>query len=279
MKTIGILPNSTRDVNLEYTKTLLKWLDSKGYETHVGEDYPNAAHDICKKCDFVISLGGDGTILQNAALCAKHKTPLLGINLGSIGYLTDVEMHEGKQAIEKVLVGNYHIEKRILLETQIDDCVNLALNDICVLKRDTAKMITLDVLINGEYIDTYRADGIIVATPTGSTAYNLSAGGPVIKPDLNNMVITPISPYKIYSRPLVISGEDSVVIAAHEYSNAIVSVDGSTVQLTKDIKIKKSQNTVDIIRTTTQNFYDILRGKFSISGFQKIAAKSYSDST
>ena len=270
MKKIGILPNSSRDSNLEYTKKLLRFLGSKDCEVYVNMAYPGldatikTTEEICKECDFVISLGGDGTILQNVSLFAKHKTPLLGINLGSIGYLTDSEMHEGTEAVEKVIAGQYHTEKRILIKTRINGLTYSALNDICMLKGDVAKMITLDLIINNEYIDTYRADGIIVSTPTGSTAYNLSAGGPIMKPNLCNIVITPISPYKIYSRPLVISGDDIVTISAHDYSNVLVSIDGNAIPITHDIEIKKSSDTADIIRTTTQNFYDILRGKFSI---------------
>lgn len=271
MQKVGILPNISRDLNLKYTKTLTKWLQQKNYCVFVSDncgDVPFATVEpievICKKCNFVIVLGGDGTILEKVVTCAKYGTPLIGINLGSIGYLTDVEMPDGIQAIEKVLNNNYKTEQRILIETYINNNVYTALNDICITKVSNAKLITLDVHINTEYIDTYRADGIIVSTPTGSTAYNLSAGGPIIKPNVDAMVITPISPYKLYSRPLVISGKDTVTISSPDNLLLQVLVDGNEINSKHEVTIKQSSNYAKIIRTTQLNFYDILRKKFSI---------------
>ena len=219
MYKIGILPNTKRDINLEYTNGLVNWLNSKNCAVFVSEGHAQLKNaivapieTICNECDFVIFLGGDGTILQKIATCAKYNVPLIGINLGSVGYLADVDKQHGIEAIEKVLNKNFEIDKRMLIRSMIDDVNYPALNDICVIKKDQTKLLNLKLYINDEYIDTYRGDGIIVSTPTGSTAYNMAAGGPIIKPDANAIVVTPIAPYKIYSRPLVLSGNDTIGI-------------------------------------------------------------------
>ncbi|MCL1936714.1 MAG: NAD(+)/NADH kinase [Defluviitaleaceae bacterium] len=271
MFNIGIFPNTTRDINLEYTRNLISWLiinKCNIYVTECNQDLENVVFTtidiICKKCDFVIFLGGDGTILQKAPICAKFNIPLIGINLGSVGYLTDVDKEDGTLAIGKVLQKNYRIEKRMLIETKVKGETKTALNDICITKKDQTKLITLTIKVNGEYIDTYRGDGIIVSTPTGSTAYNLAAGGPIVKPDICAIIVTPICPYKIYSRPLVLSGDDIVTISSNDYFCTSVSVDGYMDNLTEEITIKKSINKASIIRTHKQNFYDVLRKKFFI---------------
>lgn len=269
----GIVTNTNRDNNLDYTKTLVSWLNGKNCNIFVIENVGKLKGTIsasiktmCENCDFIITLGGDGTMLEVAPTCAEYNVPMVGINLGSVGYLTDAEMSHGLFAIQKILNRDYKIEKRMLIETLVDGKVYTALNDICVIKGDTAKLITLNININGEYLDTYRADGIIISTPTGSTAYNLASGGPIIKPNVNTMVITPICPYKIYFRPVIVSGEDVLTISSqHDYSNVQIFIDGNSIKLNDKVDIKKSQKTVSIIRTSQQNFYDIFRKKFSVS--------------
>jgi len=272
MDKIGILPNATKDKNLKYTKELVSWLASNfDLKIFVHEEfskilptvgYYGDIHEICRLSDFVIVLGGDGTILDKATVCAIYDTPLVGINLGSIGYLTDVDKNDGYLAIQNILNKKYNLQKRMMVETIIAGKKHYALNDICVLKSNNAKLITFDIYINDEYIDTFRADGVIVSTPSGSTAYNLSAGGPIVKPDLDIMVITPICPYKMYSRSLVVSGSDIVKISSND--NVLVSVDGNnTTNTQKHISISKSKYQASIIKTTNLGFYDILRKKFS----------------
>jgi len=283
MTRIGVLPNIDKDINLEYTKSIVLWLQEKGYKPFVmkkfsntldGCEYFDTMHDLCRESDFIVVLGGDGTILDKASIAAKFDTPLLGINLGTLGYLTDVEKSEGKKALEKVFRNEYTIERRIMLELDLDNGTDnekhIALNDIYVIRGDMSKMITTNIKINGQYIDTYRADGVIVSSPSGSTAYNLSAGGPVVKPDLDIMLITPICPHKIYSRPSVVSGNDVVTIQLDEMSSddAVISVDGKNIgNLNKGdtINISKSKYCTSIMRTNNLGFYDILRNKFSIS--------------
>ena len=275
MYKIGILPNITRDYKLEYTKDLLLWLTSNytiNINAHIdlkkilGKTpcitYVKTTEDLCKDSDFVIILGGDGTILDKTAFCAKYDVPIFGINLGGVGYLTDVERNNAKSALSKILNKNYYIENRTAIETSLNNKKYIALNDICVLKKDQSKLIALDIYVNDDYIDTYRGDGIIISTPTGSTAYNLSAGGPIIKPNLDVIAITPICPHKIFFRPLIVSGDDIVQIK--EQKDAILCVDGKNIShINTDINIYKSKKEIKIIKTNDHSFYEILRQKLS----------------
>lgn len=272
MYKVGILPNIKRDINLDYTNNLVNWLNAKDCAVFVSEKHDQLKNaiiapieTICNECDFVIFLGGDGTILQKISTCARYNIPLIGINLGSVGYLADVDRNDGIEAIEKVLNKNFEIDKRMLIRTLLDNVSFPALNDICVIKSDQTKLLHLKLSINNEYIDTYRGDGIIISTPTGSTAYNMAAGGPIIKPDANAIVVTPIAPYKIYSRPLVLSGDDTIGIECQEYTDALLSIDGVIQDMRASIVIDRSIYTANIIRTNKQNFYDVLRKKFFTS--------------
>ena len=276
MKKIGVLPNILRDINLEYTKDLVQWLMKKNVSIAVLKEYenliPNVNYatdikNICESSDFVVSLGGDGTILDKAEICASCDTPLIGINLGGLGYMTDGGKIDGKVSIQKVLDGEFGIEKRMMIETTIEGTTYKALNDVCVTKGEITKMINFDISVNGKYIDSYRADGVIISTPSGSTAYNISAGGPVLKPDLDAIVITPISSHKLYSRSIVVSGDDEVFIDLKNNSNAkaFMSADGKdAVEVNGGVKIVKSDKKVQIIKTTDVGFYDVLREKLSV---------------
>ena len=250
----------------------------KGCEVYVSETFSDVHPDVIatsssemyKSVDFVVVIGGDGTILRVARSAAIFDTPILGINFGTLGYLADVEKVNAIDAIEKVLNGDFTIENRMMLEPYVErGCVsheiNLALNEVCITNSVCSRMIKLSVEVNGEYFDTFRADGIIVSTPTGSTAYNLSAGGPILSPHTELMTITHICPHTLYARPFVIDGNDVVRIRVQSnYNNVQMSCDGqSTVQMKNDdvIVVKKSRYVTRIIKTTNMNFYDILRRK------------------
>ena len=268
-KNVAIFPNITKDIDLTYTKVLIEYLKNKGYDIYLEQELSNRVDgvsyrpvaQVCEICEFGIVLGGDGSILSKATVASKYDIPILGINLGSVGYLTDVEKEQGIEAIEKYLQGNYVMEKRMMIETVVEEKIERALNEICVVKGSFSKIITLDINVNGEYIDTYRADGILISTPSGSTAYNLAAGGPIVKPDLDVMVITPICPYKLITRPLVVNGNDVVKISALDYRNVIISIDGISKALNEPLTITKSNNYLKIIRTSTHNFHHSLRTK------------------
>ena len=277
-KKIGFVTNIEKDPTLQETKKMVDFVLKKGCEVYVSENFSDVHPDVIatsssemyKSVDFVVVIGGDGTILRVARSAAIFDTPILGINFGTLGYLADVEKINAIDAIEKVLNGDFTIENRMMLEPYVErGCVsheiNLALNEVCITNSVCSRMIKLSVEVNGEYFDTFRADGIIVSTPTGSTAYNLSAGGPILSPHTELMTITHICPHTLYARPFVIAGNDVVRIRVQSnYNNVQMSCDGqSTVQMKNDdvIIVKKSRYVTRIIKTTNMNFYDILRRK------------------
>ena len=277
-KKIGFVTNIEKDPTLQETKKMVDFVLKKGCEVYVSETFSDVHPDVIatsssemyKSVDFVVVIGGDGTILRVARSAAIFDTPILGINFGTLGYLADVEKVNAIDAIEKVLNGDFTIENRMMLEPYVErGCVsheiNLALNEVCITNSVCSRMIKLSVEVNGEYFDTFRADGIIVSTPTGSTAYNLSAGGPILSPHTELMTITHICPHTLYARPFVIDGNDVVRIRVQSnYNNVQMSCDGqSTVHMKNDdvIVVKKSRYVTRIIKTTNMNFYDILRRK------------------
>lgn len=277
-KKIGFVTNIEKDPTLQETKKMVDFVLKKGCKVYVSENFSDVHPDVIatsssemyKSVDFVVVIGGDGTILRVARSAAIFDTPILGINFGTLGYLADVEKINAIDAIEKVLNGDFTIENRMMLEPYVErGCVsheiNLALNEVCITNSVCSRMIKLSVEVNGEYFDTFRADGIIVSTPTGSTAYNLSAGGPILSPHTELMTITHICPHTLYARPFVIDGNDVVRIRVQSnYNNVQMSCDGqSTVQMKNDdvIVVKKSRYVTRIIKTTNMNFYDILRRK------------------
>ncbi|MDR2899349.1 MAG: NAD(+)/NADH kinase [Clostridiales bacterium] len=283
MKNVGIIANINKEGSLEYTGKIAQWLTERNISPFVSSEIAKRAdfgcdfgdnRSVCEKSDTVIVLGGDGTILNAAQSAALYNVPLMGINLGTLGYLTDVEKGGWDKALNRLINGEYKTERRMMLEAFILNADKeyepygrlMALNDICILRSDLSRMIDAEIYVNGDYIDTYRADGIIVATPTGSTAYNLSAGGPILKPDIELIAITPICPHKIYSRSAVISASDLVCVdLSPDDGSAVLSLDGQRnikLKAGQTVEIRKSALYTTIIKTSNMSFYDILREKF-----------------
>ncbi len=279
MKKVGFITNTDKDSGFEYTGELVDFVLEKGCQAlipegalrYIGKGTAfSGVEEIYEQSDFVVVLGGDGTILRVARKTALFNTPILGVNFGTLGYLADVEKTDAKTAIEAVLNEKYKIEKRMMIEASVvrkDSAQdrNIALNEVCINSSGFTRLISLGIEVNGQYIDTFRADGVIVSTPTGSTAYNLSAGGPILNPSTELMTITHICPHALYARPIVFSGDDVLKIKIESnYNNIQMTLDGKqSIQLRNDdiIKIKKSKYNTGIIKTTDTNFYDILRRK------------------
>lgn len=282
MKTAGIIINLDKDPTLEYSKKLIEYIYSKKCEIVVTRDIENMlfvpvdlkfvenTDEICKCVDFVIVLGGDGTILTVARTACLYNTPILGINLGTLGYLSDVEKNEAFNAVDKVLSGDFFIEKRMMLEAFLDGKENignsgLALNEVCIRNSVFSRMIRLEVSINNEFIDSFRADGLIVSTATGSTAYNLAAGGPILKPDTDLISITHLCPHTLYARPYVVSGNDIIKLKINKSDkNIVLFLDGHenlSLNSGSEVVVKRSRYYTNIIKTSSLSFYDILRRK------------------
>ena len=253
---IGIVANKRHDPGLVFAKEVATWLVYLG-QVPILEEWE------AYRCDFLIVLGGDGTMLRAALEAAKYNTPMLGINLGNLGYLTDVERPDALDAIKKMLEGNFRRENRMMLECQD----HLAMNEV-VIYRDGSRPLVCRISVNGDHMDTLRADGMIISTPTGSTAYSLSAGGPILKPDSQMIVVTAVSPHTLYSRPWVLSGSDEVTLAPitdHKYV-AKVSMDGEPKFILKcgeSITVRRSEYTACVIKTSGMDFFQVLRKKMA----------------
>ena len=247
---VGIIVNATKDPGLSYASDVEAWLKANGCKL--------AWEDEAYKSDFLVVLGGDGTMLRASKMAAKHNTPMLGINLGNLGYLTDADRSEGINAIAKVLAGDYRKEQRMMLKTRD----KLALNEV-FLRGEESKLAYYKIDVGNGHMDTLRADGMLIATPTGSTAYNLSAGGPILKPDSEMMVITPICAHTLYARPWVISGDDKVSITPID-GDASVVLDGEVkfhLKKGETLKISRAECWATIIKTSNIDFFEVLRKK------------------
>jgi len=219
--------------------------------------------------DYAISMGGDGTLLKTAARVHSKDTPIIGINIGRLGFLADVAPSEIEMAISDIYAGNYRVDEHsvIKIETSGEEKLEsgpFALNDIAILKRDNASMISIRASVNGEYVTTYQADGLIVTTPTGSTAYNLSNGGPIIAPGTGTLCLTAVAPHSLNIRPIVVPDSSVISLKVESRSHSVlVAVDGKSTSLHDgtEVRISKAKHTVRIIRFSDRKYYSTLREK------------------
>ena len=218
--------------------------------------------------DMVISIGGDGTFLKAARRVGRKQIPILGINTGRLGFLADVSPEEMEVTFEEIQAGRYSVEERSVLQLICNDR-NLqespyALNEIAVLKRDSSSMISIRTAINGAYLNTYQADGLVIATPTGSTAYSLSVGGPIIVPHSNTIAITPVAPHSLNVRPIVIRDDWEITLDVESRShNFLVAIDGSseTCKETTQLTIRRADYSIKVVKRFNHIFFDTLRSK------------------
>lgn len=279
MKKTGIIVNLAKDTNLDFTISIIDWLKKHNCEVLLPDSISAklGVHKNCldleslyKESDFIIVLGGDGTMLGTARDVSNYGTPILGINMGHLGFMTDVEAADTFTALENVLNNNYHIEERMMLEAIVMDGDDIketfyCLNEIGITRGTLSKMLTLKICINNEYFDSYHADGILISTPTGSTAYSLSAGGPIINPKVNVILITPICSHSLSARSLIVS-EDEIIETSiiNVFNDAYLTIDGQigySINKNEKVIIKKSSCSTKLIKVSNRNFYDVLRKK------------------
>lgn len=263
MKNFCIITNSDKDQDYRLTNKMKSFIGLKGGSCQVireGEEIPESAEGI-----FV--LGGDGTLIRTAAVASRKDIPLIGVNLGHLGYLCELEEHNVCLAIEEMMKGNYIVEERMMLSS--DPILRTALNDIVICRKGALQLVELTVSVNGEFLNTFRADGIIVATPTGSTGYSMSAGGPIIDPKACMILITPINAHDLNAKSIVISAEDEVTIELkgrqpHKDERVDVNFDGEYALELKpgdSIDICASKQKTKIIKLSKISFFEILRRK------------------
>ena len=276
MNNFFIIANKQKDINLEITEQIRHHISRLGAVCNIYDQYDRdvSSIDIPEGTQCILVIGGDGTILAAARMLVGSNIPLLGINLGTLGFLADVNLADLSKTLDLLLQDQYQIENRIMLTAEVykqgeKAATYIALNDFNINRFGASRVIGLKVDINGSVIDRYRADGVIVCTPTGSTGYNLSAGGPIINPTCKNFVITPICPHSLTARSIVLAKEDVVTVEVEQIRSnikeeAIISFDGReglSLFPGDQVKIYKSQEVTQFIKATEVSFVQILKEK------------------
>jgi NAD+ kinase len=283
MKIIGIL-TKPKFPNMKATLTqLVAWLREHGKDAVLdakaaalmGKAAPRHKGGIADRADMVIVLGGDGTMLSAARLVEERSVPILGINMGGLGFLTAVGGEHLYKTLERVFAGDYAIEERLMLRARLARrgkpvAEATVLNDVVVTKGELSRMIAMTIAIDGQFVTSLRGDGLIVSTPTGSTAYSMSAGGPIVSPSVNALVLTPICPHTLTHRPLLVPGAAklAVTLTSHD-KGAMVTFDGQVGMAIREddtVTITPSRHRTRLIRFPERTYYDVLRRKLKWGG-------------
>ncbi len=277
--TVGLVLNLDKKKAFKLAEEVINWLKTRKIDYIMEENAARAIHfsvtsgsyaELSKKVDMVILFGGDGTFLHTAHHFIGTNIPLLGINIGGLGFLTEIETDVLETTLEKIFAGNYNIDKRMLLKSEVfrnnkKIAASFALNDVAINRSANARMVEINLHINKEFINSYKADGLIISTPTGSTAYSLSAGGPIINPRVKAILITPICPHTLHVRPMVISREEELeIIVSGNNEKMMITSDGKfDHKLHKDDKIviKAANEEISLIKLPGRTFYTILHEK------------------
>lgn len=284
MNKFYVIANSQKDMDFAMADKISEYIIAKGgtcvcQKRDIGKEgikYNSAdASLIPEGTECVIVLGGDGTLIQAARDLSSINVPVFGINIGTLGYLTEIDMEQAFPAIDRIMADEYNIDTRMILRGRVyrgDDKLysDIALNDIVINRMGSLKIINFDIFVNGEYLITYPADGLIVSTPTGSTAYNLSAGGPIVRPQTDCIVMTPVCPHVLNKSSVIFGGEDVLEVRMTQSRSGVeervVTFDGTDyINLVSGdrIVISRSDTRASLIRIEKHNFLQILRNKLS----------------
>ena len=283
-KRIGIVLKPNQPDALKTVCELVSWLDERGITLtgtpELERDRIQAEtgctvvqlprEDMAANVDLILVLGGDGTMIAVARMLGDHEVPVLGVNYGGLGYLAEFRIKELYQALESILSGNFRLDRRVMLDVALQRggelvTQNRVLNDVVINKSALARIIEIEAYLNQRFVNSFRADGLIISTPTGSTAYNLSAGGPVIFPSMNAVVITPICPFTLSNRPIVVP--DNATIELHlktDEEEVTLTLDGQvgfSLKVEDRVVIRKSSVTFNLVQPSNRNYFDVLRDK------------------
>lgn len=262
---VVVIPNKQKDINLKYTNMLTKLLDSYPCSYTVCND---EGFSPCESADLYIVLGGDGSIMRASHNAAKLGIPILSVNLGRMGYMAELEKDE-LHLIDSYFSGDYHIEERMMLSVVTPDGKErIALNDVVLSNGRVSKMVSFSLYSNGQYLSSYNADGIIVSTPTGSTAYSMSAGGPVVDPSVECIIATPVCPHSLNSRPVIFSSMSELTIRNDTDRDIpmFVTLDGGDnlkIEYSEAVSVKRSDITTKLVRIKDECFYRTLSKKMN----------------
>jgi len=280
---VGVIANSSKESAVEYTCRLCEWLLKKGLEVFLEDEIAEKAgitpginrEDLASIVDIIVVFGGDGTLLVASRSLKGLDVPIIGINLGGFGFLTVVNLNEMFSAMELILKGKYKTSKRMMLdaifqgegERRIEKSV---LNDVVINRGDLGRMIHLKTFVDDKYLATFKADGLIISTPTGSTAYSLSAGGPIVFPGLNSIIINPICPHTLTNRPIMLPPDVTIkVILWMKEESATAIFDGQVSYIMKSgdaIEVKKSNDYINLVDSPHRDYQEILRTKLGWGG-------------
>ena len=284
IKRIGIVLKPHQPEALQTICELVVWLAARDIELLGGPEIERdrvqhqtgcaveevQSDKLASHADLMLVLGGDGTMIATARMVGDQEVPVMGVNYGGLGYLAEFRIEELYTALEAILAGNYRLDKRVMLAVElIRDGVSLTtnrvLNDVVINKSALARIIKIEAFLNSQFVNLFRADGLIVSTPTGSTAYNLSAGGPVIFPSMNAVVVTPICPFTLSNRPIVVPDSAEIeLILKTDQEEVALTLDGQVgfpMKVEDRVVIRKSGTTFNLIQPSNRNYFDVLRDK------------------
>lgn len=284
IKRIGIVLKPHQRDALKTICELARWLAERGIELLGGPEIERERiehetgcsvtevpqEQLAEKVDLILVLGGDGTMIATARLVGKSEVPVMGVNYGGLGYLAEFRIEELYSALESIFEGNYRLEQRVTLSVELrrgEESVarKRVLNDVVINKSALARIIQIDAYMNQQFVNSFRADGLIVSTPTGSTAYNLSAGGPVIYPSMKAVVITPICPFTLSNRPIVVPDESQIELRLRtENEEVALTLDGQVgfpLKVEDRVLISKSETTFNLVQPANRNYFEVLRDK------------------
>ena len=284
IKRIGIVLKPHQPDALKTMCDLASWLGQRGISLVGGPEIERdriqrqtgcsveevSSDQIAANSNLILVLGGDGTMIAAARVMGDSEVPVLGVNYGGLGYLAEFRIEELYEALEAILAGNYRLDKRVMLAVELSRgqenvTRNRVLNDVVINKSALARIIEIEAYLNQQFVNAFRADGLIVSTPTGSTAYNLSAGGPVIFPSMNAVVITPICPFTLSNRPIVVPDDAEIELCLKtEQEDVSLTLDGQVgfpLNFEDRVTIRKSNTTFNLVQPTNRNYFDVLRDK------------------
>ncbi len=284
IKRIGIVLKPHQKDALKTICELVTWLHERGIELVGGPEIEReriehetgcaiseVPHDeIAATADLMLVLGGDGTMIATARMISDREVPVIGVNYGGLGYLAEFRIEELYHALESILSGNFRLDKRVMLDVELkrgDESITRkrVLNDVVINKSALARIIEIEAYLNQHFVNSFRADGLIISTPTGSTAYNLSAGGPVIFPSMNAVVITPICPFTLSNRPIVVPDNATIeLLLKTDQEEVTLTLDGQVgfdLNVEDRVVIRKSSVTFNLVQPSNRNYFDVLRDK------------------
>ena len=278
IKKVGIIANIEKENIAGFAGALKKWLEDRNIKVSMEANIAAAVgggggfklEDLASKVDLIAVLGGDGTMLRTARYVAQHPVPIVGINMGTFGYLTEVNLNETYVALELILKGDFLTEKRMMLDVKIRRGKKIigsgiVLNDVVINRGNLSRIVELETVINNQYLTTYKSDGLIISTPTGSTAYSLSAGGPIVFPGKDLIIINPICPHTLTNRPIIFpENSDLQITLWSKESGATVTLDGQEsyrISSGDVITIRKSKHYTRLVLSPHRSYGEILRSK------------------